>query len=70
MGALLKYVVRECESNGTAQATAKAMKQIVRTFNITLKGEVVKSTGKKNTKAVTSRFHFRPWHDADRRRYL
>jgi hypothetical protein len=52
MGTLLKYVVRECESKGTAQATAKAMKQIVRTFNITLKGEVVKSTGKKNTKAA------------------
>ena len=52
MGTLLKYIVRECEQKKTASQTAKAMREIVRTFNITLKGETVKSTGKKNTKAA------------------
>ena len=52
MGTLLKYLTRECERKGTAHSIAKEMRHIVRTFNITLKGDTIKSTGKKNTKAA------------------
>jgi hypothetical protein len=50
MGSILKYVTRDAEYMGTTKELVKAIQAIVRTFNITLNGELLKSTGKKNTK--------------------
>lgn len=50
MGTFLKYLVRDTEKHKKCKQLTKALQAIVRTFNITLKGETLKSTGKKNTK--------------------
>ena len=49
-GTLLKYMAREAEVTNKVSDLSTAIQQIVRTFNITKKGEVVKSSGKRNTK--------------------
>jgi hypothetical protein len=54
VGSLLKHLMREAEGYGRVKQFKDAMCKIISTFNVTLKGDVVKSTGKKAKAAKVS----------------
>ena len=52
VGSLLKHMLREAEMRKQHTQFKAAMTQIIRTFQVTLKGDTFQNTGKKNTKAA------------------